>query len=260
VVPGLHRRAARDPDGASVGGYALRGARRDAGEYAGVSESEAELRHEARREAAPALALALLVLIVLALVSWAKQWELLNRVPGWIFLLLAVPELVLLFDLLLGTQLVRTRRIALVSLGVLVAFNSIGLLILVAGLVTASANKLAAGELLLTALAILVTNVIVFGIWFWEIDDGGPVQRRRHPRANPDFQFPQDENRVLAKPHWRPTVWDYLYVSLTNSTAFSPTDAMPLTRHAKLLMGVESIIAITAVVLVTARAVNVLGS
>ena len=115
------------------------------------------------------------------------------------------------------------------------------------------------GELLLTAFALLVTNVIVFGLWYWEVDDGGPVVRARRPRAIPDFQFPQDENPQLA-PGWKPQVWDYIYLSLTNSIAFSPTDAMPLTRHTKLLMGLESVISITVVVLVTARAVNVLGS
>jgi hypothetical protein len=225
-----------------------------------MSSSEPQARYEAKREAAPALALALGLLVVLAVVSWSKDWQLLDRVPGWIWLVLAVPELVLLLDLLFGTGLMRTRRIALASLGMLVLFNAIGLLILVGGLVTTRANELQGGELLLTAFAILVTNVIVFGLWFWEIDDGGPVARTTKPRAAPDFQFPQDENPGLRTPGWRPTVWDYLYLSLTNSTAFSPTDAMPLTRHAKLLMALESLIAITAVLLVTARAVNVLGS
>lgn len=225
-----------------------------------MSAGESEPRFEVRREAAPALGVAFVMLVVLAGVSWANDWELLDRVPGWIWLGLAVPELVLFLDLVLGTGLVRTRRLALVSLGILAGFNAIGLLILVGGLVTANANELAAGELLLTAFAILVTNVIVFGMWFWEIDDGGPVERTRHARVRPDFQFPQDENRELERVGWQPHFWDYLYVSLTNSTAFSPTDAMPMTRQAKLLMGSESLIAITAVVLVTARAVNVLGS
>jgi uncharacterized membrane protein len=216
--------------------------------------------HEARREAAPALALAILLLVVLAIVSVARDWELLDRVPGWSWLVLAVPELVLLLDLFVGTELVRSRRIALGALGVLVIFNSAGLFILVGGLTTTSAQDLGGAELLLSAFAILVTNVIVFAILYWELDDGGPVERRMNARATPDLQFPQDENRELARPGWRPSVWDYLYVSLTNSTAFSPTDAMPLTGRMKLLMGTESLVAITAVVLVTARAVNVLGA
>jgi uncharacterized membrane protein len=227
-----------------------------------MSSSGDEARYETKREAAPALVVALLVLVALAVVSLVEGWELLDRVPGWVWLLLAVPELLLLLDLLLatrGTGLVQTRRVALWLLRVLVLGNLAAVAILVAGLVTASTTKLGGGELLLTAFALLVTNVIVFGLWYWEVDDGGPVARAQRPRATPDFQFPQDENPQLA-PGWKPQVWDYIYLSLTNSIAFSPTDAMPLTRHAKLLMALESVISITVVVLVTARAVNVLGS
>ena len=183
--------------------------------------------------------------------------------PGWVWLLLAVPELLLLIDLVLaarGAGPVWTRRVAFWLLRVLVAGNLAALAILVIGLVTASTKELGGGELLLTAAAILVTNVIVFGLWFWEIDDGGPDERARRVRTAPDFQFPQDENPQLAADGWSPHAWDYVYLSLTNSIAFSPTDAMPLSRHAKLLMGLESAISIAVVALVTARAVNVLGS
>ena len=128
------------------------------------------------------------------------------------------------------------------------------------GLVTTSTQNLGGGELLLTAFVIWITNVIVFGIWYWEIDLGGPVARCMSEREHPDFQFPQDENPGLKRPGWRPKLWDYLYVSLTNSIAFSPTDAMPLTRHAKALMGLESAISVVTVLLVAARAVNVLAA
>jgi len=229
----------------------------------GVRSSEAEARYEAGREAAPALVVAFLTLVVLAAVSLVEGWELLDRVPGWVWFLLAVPELLLLIDLVLaarGAGPVWTRRVAFWLLRVLVAGNLVALAILVAGLVTTSTQELGGGELLLTAVAILVTNVIVFGLWFWEIDDGGPDERARRTRTTPDFQFPQDENPQLAADGWSPHAWDYVYLSLTNSIAFSPTDSMPLSRHAKLLMALESAISIAAVVLVTARAVNVLGS
>jgi uncharacterized membrane protein len=227
-----------------------------------MSVIDAEARYEAKREAVPALATALLVLVVLALVSRAEKWQLLHRVSWWVWLLLAVPEVVLLGDLFLSAQgggLARTRSAALWLLRLLVVGNLLALGILVVGLVRTSTSQLGGGELLLTGAAIWVNNVIVFGIWFWEIDDGGPVRRAQHARAAPDFQFPQDENKELAQPGWRPHVWDYLYVSLTNSIAFSPTDAMPLSRHAKRLMGLESAISVVAVLLVGARAVNVLG-
>jgi hypothetical protein len=225
--------------------------------------SEAEARAEGRREAAPAAVVALLVLGILALVSWSQGWELLG-LPWWIWLLLGVPALLLTIDLVLafrGNGFVRTRRAALFLLSLLVLGNFTALTILVAGLVTMKASVLSGGELLLTGFAIWVSNVIVFGLWFWELEAGGPVARKLAPgRTNPDFQFPQDENPQLAAANWRPQAWDYLYVSLTNSIAFSPTDTMPLSLRAKAMMGLGSAISAVTVLLVAARAVNVLGS
>jgi hypothetical protein len=218
------------------------------------------IEYEVKREALPALGVALLVLVALALASWVEGWELLHRVPWWVWFALAVPEAVLILDLLLGAGLAGSRRVALALLGSLVAFNAVGLAILVAGLVTTSVEDLGGGELLLTASAIWTTNTIVFGLSFWEIDDGGPVARATKKRVTPDFQFPQDENPGLARPDWSPQVWDYVYVSLTNSIAFSPTDALPLSRLAKALMGLGSLLSVMAILLVAARAVNILGT
>ena len=225
--------------------------------------SEAEARTQGRREAAPAALVALLVLAMLAVVSWARGWELLG-LPWWLWLLLGVPALVLTIDLSLtfrGKGLVRSRKAALVLLGLLVLGNFTALAILVAGLVTMSTQDLGGGELLLTAFAIWTTDVIVFALLFWELDAGGPVARMRAPtRASPDFQFPQDENPQLARKDWYPQAWDYAYLSLTNAIAFSPTDVMPLSLPAKATMGLESAISAVTVLLVAARAVNVLGS
>ena len=113
------------------------------------------------------------------------------------------------------------------------------------------------GQLLLKAITVWGTNVIVFGLWFWEVDRGGPVRRLRPKPPPADWQFPQMENPDLAAPGWRPELIDYLYVSATNSIAFSPTDAMPLSRRAKLLMLAESMTAGLTVLLVLARAVNI---
>lgn len=108
------------------------------------------------------------------------------------------------------------------------------------------------------AFAVWGTNVVAFGLWFWAFDRGGPA-RRLDPESQPlpDFQFPQLENPQLAEPGWRPHLHDYLYLSFTNSIAFSPTDAMPLTRWAKLLMLAESAISSLTVLVVAARSVNV---
>ena len=114
---------------------------------------------------------------------------------------------------------------------------------------------------MLTGFAIWATDVIAFALLFWELDAGGPGARiRAAARAEPDFQFPQDENPQLAAKDWSPQAWDYAYLALTNAIAFSPTDVMPLSLRAKATMGLESAISAIVVLLVAARAVNVLGS
>ena len=117
------------------------------------------------------------------------------------------------------------------------------------------------GQLLASAGVVLLTNVLTFSLVFWELDDGGPVARATaSDRTRPDFQFPQDENPGLARPDWGPALVDYVYVSVTNSIAFSPTDAMPLTHRAKLFMGLEAGLSALTVLVVAARAINILGS
>ena len=115
-----------------------------------------------------------------------------------------------------------------------------------------------AGSLLITGGAIWLTNVIVFGLWYWEFDRGGPVARALGTEPYPDFQFPQMTSPEMAPPHWEPQFADYLYVAFTNAAAFSPTDTMPLSRWAKLAMTLQSAISIVTVALVVARAVNIL--
>ncbi len=112
--------------------------------------------------------------------------------------------------------------------------------------------------LLGTGSAIYATNVVVFALWYWELDRGGPVSRGQGLRAFPDFLFPQMQAGDIVDPDWEPTFIDYLYVSFTNVTAFSPTDTLPLSRWAKLLMMLQSTLALLLVILVIARAVNVL--
>ena len=118
---------------------------------------------------------------------------------------------------------------------------------------------------------IWVTNVIGFALLFWELDRGGPVARRRVRRdqmADADWRFSQDENddtvhevsRTSSRSSgWVPVFVDYLYVSVTNSSAFSPTDTMPLTSRAKVLMAIEATAALVTSLLVVARAVGSLG-
>lgn len=115
-----------------------------------------------------------------------------------------------------------------------------------------------AKSLLLFGGSIWVTNVVVFGLWYWELDRGGPGSRAEAVDPFPDFIFPQMSDPLYAPRTWHPNFFDYLYTSFTNASAFSPTDVMPLTRWAKMLMLVQSMTALLLVGLVFARAVNIL--
>jgi uncharacterized membrane protein len=106
--------------------------------------------------------------------------------------------------------------------------------------------------------SIWMTNIVVFGLWYWELDRGGPGRRAEAERPFPDFLFPQMSDPLYAPTTWHPRFFDYLYTSFTNGSAFSPTDVMPLTRWAKMLMLVQSTTSLVIVGLVIARAVNIL--
>jgi uncharacterized membrane protein len=152
-------------------------------------------------------------------------------------------------------QMGHRRTVALSLLAVVSLANVLLLVAVIASLIRG--NETSGAQLLLKAITVWTTNVVAFGLWYWAFDRGGPVRRLEPDPLPPDFQFPQMENPQLAAPGWQPELIDYLYVSFTNSIAFSPTDAMPLSRWAKLLMLSESAISCITVLLVTARAVNI---
>jgi hypothetical protein len=151
------------------------------------------------------------------------------------------------------------RNASLVLLGLLMVTNGWSALKLIRSLLTGQGGN---GTMLLgTGAAIWATNTIAFGLFYWEFDRGGPQARttKRPEQMPPDFLFPQmDLPLDLARPGWVPTFVDYLYVSFTNATAFSPTDVLPLTPRAKLTMMVQSGLSLVIVGLVVARAVNIL--
>jgi hypothetical protein len=101
-------------------------------------------------------------------------------------------------------------------------------------------------------------NVLIFALWYWELDRGGPADRCHAVRMYPDFAFPQMQQPGLAPPGWTPAFTDYLYLSFTNAISFSAGDVAPLTRWAKLMM-LQSAVSVAAIALVIARAVNILG-
>lgn len=191
-------------------------------------------------------------------------------------LLIPALELALLVVVLLArpphrlTRENRAARSISVLLAVLVAgTNLIALGLLVADLVRKQDTS--GGSLLIGALQVWATNVIAFALIYWELDRGGPVGRTQLPReALPlaDFRFTHDEDQDTVvevaegssqKADWVPTFVDYLYVSTTNSSAFSPTDTMPLSSRAKALMGIEATAALLTSLLVVARAIGALG-
>ncbi|NYJ75668.1 hypothetical protein [Allobranchiibius huperziae] len=151
--------------------------------------------------------------------------------------------------------------------GLLIVANLVALGMLVHAVVHAAKSH----DLLYGGLQVWATNVIGFALLYWELDRGGPVRRREAPRSqlpSADWRFSQDENHDAAAEvartssitsNWRPVFVDYLYLSLTNSSAFSPTDTMPLTSRAKLLMGTQATAALLTSLLVVARAVGVIG-
>ncbi|WP_094294735.1 hypothetical protein [Mycobacterium neumannii] len=182
-------------------------------------------------------------------------------VPRWP---LVVLEGLLLLALLAINPRVMTRRTRFgryttwVLLAAITLDNTLSAVVLAVGILSGDESNDAA-VLLGSGASIIVTNVIVFGIWYWELDRGGPFARRAGERPYPDFLFPQMTTPHVAEPDWRPTFIDYLYVSVTNVMAFSPTDTMPLARWAKMMMTVQAIVALGTAGLVVARAVNVLN-
>jgi uncharacterized membrane protein len=155
------------------------------------------------------------------------------------------------------THSIGRRRFARLVIGLVSVGNVVSLGLLVHYLI--NGGKAGGHQLILSGAVLWATNVLLFAVWYWETDRGGPVNRHLDPGALADFQFPQMENPQLAPAGWRPGFVDYLYTSLTNATAFSPTDTMPLTQTAKIVMGVQSVAALVTVGLVVARAVNILS-
>jgi uncharacterized membrane protein len=149
------------------------------------------------------------------------------------------------------------RVLALTLLGFSAAANGTSLLLLVRELLARNAH-LSGRQLLAGALTVWLANVLVFALWYWELDRGGPRRRETDGGGTPDFLFPQMTDAKELMPGWQPAFSDYLYFSSTNATAFSPTDTLPITGVAKLLMSLQSLSSFALVVLVTARAVNIL--
>lgn len=149
------------------------------------------------------------------------------------------------------------RRFSIALIALITLANMISMSLLVRQLLVAHVAQ--GRNLIYSAVAVWFTNIISFGLWFWEIDRGGPHLRAGGTAGLPDIQFPQMENPTLAPSNWRPHFLDYLYTSFANGTSFAPADAMPMTHRVKALFLTESIVSFVTVAIVAARAVNILN-
>jgi uncharacterized membrane protein len=199
-----------------------------------------------------------LIAIVTAVAIYALLPPHAAVIPRWIVptaaALLLIP-LTILNPRLVTRQTAWSRWMSIGLAVGLALVNQVEVVTIVIELLKGSAN---ASLALLTALQVWVTNVIAFGLIYWELDRSGPFARRMGPEAEaPDFRFPQEDSGATS---WRSGFFDYLYFSLSNQMAFSPTDAMPLTSRAKALMGIQALTGYVLLALVIARAVNIVGA
>lgn len=149
------------------------------------------------------------------------------------------------------------RLAALFLLGLMSVANISSLIVVLHSLVTGE-SSVTGMQLLASALAIFATNIIVFALWYWEIDSPG-LTRNRWSRHDKDFQFVQ-QDMPKEFPGWQPEFADYMYLSITNAINFAPADTKPLTRQAKALMGAQALVSVFTLALVIARSVSILGS
>ncbi len=181
--------------------------------------------------------------------------------PPW---LVPAIELVLLIPLFFvshrkfsnrGAKMRQTAALTLI--GIVSVANIISLILLIR-LLLFNSKAVNGLELIYSSVAIWATNVIVFALWYWELDRGGPDGRTELDHEEPDFLFPQMVTPKSAPKDWTPAFLDYLYVAFTNATAFSPTDTMPLTVTAKMLMLFQATASLATIAIVASRGIGIL--
>lgn len=209
----------------------------------------------------------LVVALVLYLLVPNPDTALLRQVATVILMLMFLP-LLIVNPHRLTRQTEWSRWLSITFAVLLVVANQVNVAFVIRSLIEGSAEGT---QLLLTALQVWITNVIAFGLLYWDLDRGGPVARGNLARTElrvADFKFPQDESgddvdeisrNSSTRADWRPGFVDYLYVSLTNMMAFSPTDAMPMRSRTKMLMAAQALTGFILLALVISRAVNILG-
>jgi uncharacterized membrane protein len=184
-----------------------------------------------------------------------------GRVPGW--WVFPVLQLVLLGLLAvqdpgrIDRRSPTLHRLMVALLLVMTVGTVLGVIVLAYDILDAT-KGVTATDLLGRGAAIWVANVIIFSLWYWQVDRGGPAERAAGAPIPPSFAFPENATPELAPAGWRPEYPDYLYLAFTNATAFSPTDTLPVRRWAKLTLMVQAALSLVIAILVIARAINVL--
>jgi hypothetical protein len=221
-------------------------------------ESVADPLSPARLEARWPILMAVLSIVVLTLLRPAEM----RLLPRWV---LPTVEIVLLATIIarhparVGPRAALLRAIAICVVGIILADVLTATVRLIDVLIQGGKATNSAGPLLTAGAIVWGSNVLAFSLLYWLVDGGGAAARAHHMPAALDLAFPQQLSPETAPPGWRPQFIDYLYLGLTASTAFSPTDVMPLRPWAKVAMGAQSLVSLSVLGLVIARAVNVLS-
>lgn len=222
------------------------------------SGSAREKRGLDRSEAEPRWPMAVAVLVAVALQMVTPRQGRLSF--WWVFPIIQLVALavVILEDPGRIDRRSRSARGVTIALIAIMTVGATGALYVLLQEIITSAHDVTATVLLGRGASLWVTNVIVFSLWYWEIDRGGPAERSAGSKIPPSFAFPENAMPEFASKGWLPWYPDYLYLSFTNATAFSPTDTLPVRTWAKMTMMLESSISLVTAILVIARAINTL--
>ncbi len=209
----------------------------------------------------PRWPVALTIMVVLVLLTVLP--DRIRFVPVWVPYMFGIALLVAMSMVPLTgakAQWLRFERIVMLFFCAVVGVSLvIGLFSLILEMVYAT-RQLTGLQLLASSVVVWTVNVISFSLLYWQLDQGGPEARVNNSQKRPDWRFPQADKADDVPADWRPTFVDYLFLSFTTATAFSPTDTIPLTTRAKLLLMLESATALTTTLTLAARAINILGS
>ena len=183
--------------------------------------------------------------------------------PAWVPYVIGIALILPMAAVGLSAEKARWLRVERTIMLLFIVAMGVGTLANVASLIRAivrRSGEVGGLQLFASSIVVWVSNVLIFSLLYWRIDRGGPEARANNAGTRPDWLFPQAGAPEDAPPDWRPTFVDYLFLGFSTATAFSPTDALPLTSRAKMLMMLESTMSLGTIVVVAARAINILGS